>query len=153
MKPHRFCGGQQLPFKLKSSLAISSIYHVLSNRSSIMLIQSTTQSIQTKGNSRRRRATDRHMHQNQTTKQCLLQDLFRTIPNTMSSIQNQKRRKRVCLFGTSADPPTGKGGHLGIAQHLASSSSMVDDDYDYDFDEVRILPVYQHMFGVSLCIF
>ncbi|KAL7543255.1 hypothetical protein ACHAXR_012561 [Thalassiosira sp. AJA248-18] len=46
-------------------------------------------------------------------------------------------RKRICLFGTSADPPTGKGGHLGIAQHLASM----------DFDEVRILPVYSHMFG------
>eukprot|EP00584_Thalassiosira_punctigera_P009857 CAMPEP_0172532114 /NCGR_PEP_ID=MMETSP1067-20121228/5283_1 /TAXON_ID=265564 ORGANISM="Thalassiosira punctigera, Strain Tpunct2005C2" /NCGR_SAMPLE_ID=MMETSP1067 /ASSEMBLY_ACC=CAM_ASM_000444 /LENGTH=250 /DNA_ID=CAMNT_0013316585 /DNA_START=57 /DNA_END=809 /DNA_ORIENTATION=+ len=45
--------------------------------------------------------------------------------------------KRVCLFGTSADPPTGEGGHLGIARHLASM----------DFDEVRILPVYRHMFG------
>eukprot|EP00578_Thalassiosira_sp_NH16_P001204 CAMPEP_0181129862 /NCGR_PEP_ID=MMETSP1071-20121207/29552_1 /TAXON_ID=35127 /ORGANISM="Thalassiosira sp., Strain NH16" /LENGTH=176 /DNA_ID=CAMNT_0023215885 /DNA_START=46 /DNA_END=573 /DNA_ORIENTATION=+ len=31
-----------------------------------------------------------------------------------------QRRKRVCLFGTSADPPTGQGGHLGIIQHLAS---------------------------------
>ena len=49
------------------------------------------------------------------------------------------RRKQVCLFGTSADPPTGQGGHLGIAQHLVSM----------DFDEVRILPVYSHMFGVS----
>lgn len=46
-------------------------------------------------------------------------------------------RKRVCLFGTSADPPTGRGGHLGIAQYLASM----------DFDEVRVLPVYSHMFG------
>ena len=53
---------------------------------------------------------------------------------------SQQRRKRVCLFGTSADPPTGQGGHLGIAQYLAS----------VDFDEVRILPVYQHMFGVSI---
>mmetsp|Transcript_10686 Transcript_10686/g.23643 ORF Transcript_10686/g.23643 Transcript_10686/m.23643 type:complete len:243 (-) Transcript_10686:59-787(-) len=50
---------------------------------------------------------------------------------------SQQQRKRVCLFGTSADPPTGQGGHLGIAQHLASM----------DFDEVRILPVYRHMFG------
>ncbi|KAL9182366.1 hypothetical protein ACHAXT_013018 [Thalassiosira profunda] len=47
------------------------------------------------------------------------------------------RRRRVCLFGTSADPPTGEGGHLGIAAHLAAM----------DFDEVRILPVYRHMFG------
>ncbi|KAL3776116.1 hypothetical protein ACHAWO_008717 [Cyclotella atomus] len=47
-------------------------------------------------------------------------------------------RKRVCLFGTSADPPTGKGGHLGIVTHLASM---------HDFDEVRVLPVYRHMFS------
>ncbi|KAL9182305.1 hypothetical protein ACHAXT_012957 [Thalassiosira profunda] len=47
------------------------------------------------------------------------------------------RRRRVCLFGTSADPPTGEGGHLGIARHLAAM----------DFDEVRVLPVYRHMFG------
>ena len=54
-------------------------------------------------------------------------------------IMSRQIRKRVCLFGTSADPPTGAGGHLGIARHLASM----------DFDEVRILPVYSHMFGVS----
>ncbi len=54
------------------------------------------------------------------------------------------RRRRVCLFGTSADPPTGEGGHLGIVRHLASSSSP-----SCDFDEVRVLPVYRHMYGVS----
>jgi nicotinic acid mononucleotide adenylyltransferase len=48
-------------------------------------------------------------------------------------------RKRVCLFGTSADPPTGHGGHLGIVTHLASME---------EFDEVRVLPVYSHMFEV-----
>jgi len=52
------------------------------------------------------------------------------------------KRKQVCLFGLSADPPTGQGGHLGIVQHLVSMG----------FDEVRILPVYRHMYGVShLC--
>ena len=50
------------------------------------------------------------------------------------------KRKQVCLFGLSADPPTGQGGHLGIVQHLVSMG----------FDEVRILPVYRHMFGVSI---
>ena len=50
----------------------------------------------------------------------------------------------MCLFGTSADPPTGEGGHLGIVRHLASSSSP-----SCDFDEVRVLPVYRHMYGVS----
>mmetsp|Transcript_1925 Transcript_1925/g.4206 ORF Transcript_1925/g.4206 Transcript_1925/m.4206 type:complete len:267 (-) Transcript_1925:3-803(-) len=53
-------------------------------------------------------------------------------------IMNQLRKRRVCLFGTSADPPTGIGGHLGIAKYLASMDA---------FDEVRILPVYSHMFG------
>jgi nicotinic acid mononucleotide adenylyltransferase len=52
------------------------------------------------------------------------------------------RRKRVCLFGLSADPPTGHGGHLGIVTHLASMDDL--------FDQVRILPVYRHMFSVSL---
>ncbi|KAL7471564.1 hypothetical protein ACHAXS_011845 [Conticribra weissflogii] len=53
-------------------------------------------------------------------------------------IMSQLRKRRVCLFGTSADPPTGIGGHLGIAKYLASME---------EFDEVRILPVYSHMFG------
>jgi len=56
---------------------------------------------------------------------------------------NQLRKRRVCLFGTSADPPTGIGGHLGIAKYLASMDA---------FDEVRILPVYSHMFGVSISV-
>lgn len=67
----------------------------------------------------------------------------------------QHRRRRVCLFGTSADPPTGIGGHLGIVKYLASSttistssssSSSSDDEIIFDFDEVRVLPVYEHMF-------
>ena len=67
----------------------------------------------------------------------------------------QHRRRRVCLFGTSADPPTGIGGHLGIVKYLASSStistsssssSSSDDEIIFDFDEVRVLPVYKHMF-------
>mmetsp|Transcript_15942 Transcript_15942/g.24139 ORF Transcript_15942/g.24139 Transcript_15942/m.24139 type:complete len:225 (+) Transcript_15942:183-857(+) len=48
-----------------------------------------------------------------------------------------QRRRRVCLFGTSADPPTGKGGHVGIVRALS----------EQPFDEVRVLPVYQHMFS------
>lgn len=63
---------------------------------------------------------------------CLLKQI-----NVMSA----QVRKRVCLFGTSADPPTGHGGHLGIVKHLVSMKQ---------FDEVRVLPVYRHMFQVSL---
>jgi len=51
-----------------------------------------------------------------------------------------KKRTRVCLFGLSADPPTGNGGHLGIVTHLASMEM---------FDQIRVLPVYTHMFSVS----
>lgn len=46
-------------------------------------------------------------------------------------------RRQVCLFGTSADPPTGEGGHVGIVRALS----------ELTFDEVRVLPVYQHMFS------
>ncbi len=53
---------------------------------------------------------------------------------------NKSRKRRVCLFGLSADPPTGSGGHLGIVAHLASMEM---------FDQVRVLPVYSHMFAVS----
>jgi nicotinic acid mononucleotide adenylyltransferase len=50
------------------------------------------------------------------------------------------RRKQVCLFGLSGDPPTGESGHVGIVKAL----SQLDD-----FDEVRVLPVYRHNFAVS----
>ena len=70
----------------------------------------------------------------------------------MSNHQH-RRRRRVCLFGTSADPPTGMGGHLGIVKYLASSTSTTttssssnDDEIILDFDEIRVLPVYKHMF-------
>lgn len=57
--------------------------------------------------------------------------------------KNEKTNKRVCLFGLSADPPTGQGGHLGIVAHLASMEM---------FDQVHVLPVYSHMFSVSCCL-
>lgn len=55
-----------------------------------------------------------------------------------SIIQKNSRRRQVCLFGTSANPPTGIGGHLGIVTSLCSMDR---------FDEVRILPVYRHPFS------
>ena len=57
----------------------------------------------------------------------------------------RSRRRQVCLFGLSADPPTGRGGHLGIVNYLASSSSSSS----FSFDEVRILPVYRHMYSTK----
>lgn len=47
-------------------------------------------------------------------------------------------KRHVCLFGTSANPPTGIGGHLGIVKELAKLNK---------FDEIRVLPVYRHMFA------
>jgi nicotinic acid mononucleotide adenylyltransferase len=52
--------------------------------------------------------------------------------------------RKVCLFGTSANPPTGKGGHVGIVSSL--SSLVADQGTSPRFDEVRVLPVYRHMF-------
>jgi Nicotinic acid mononucleotide adenylyltransferase len=85
---------------------------------------------------------------------------------------SSKRRRRICLFGTSANPPTGKGGHVGIVRYLASLSfpttpmlqennqQIYDCSYNSSpqqtsnqstsrFHEIRVLPVYKHMFDVS----
>lgn len=51
------------------------------------------------------------------------------------------RRRQVCLFGTSANPPTGDGGHKGIVMALSQMHLQ--------FDEIRVLPVYRHTFSVK----
>jgi hypothetical protein len=63
------------------------------------------------------------------------------------------------LFGLSADPPPGTGGHVGIVQaltQLRAPAQQVNDDGDDDngggefaFDEIRVLPVYRHTYAVS----
>ena len=58
--------------------------------------------------------------------------------------QTNESRRRICLFGLSADPPTGQGGHVGIAKALAE----LREDGAFVFDEVRVLPVYRHTFSV-----
>lgn len=60
--------------------------------------------------------------------------------------------KRICLFGTSANPPTGSGGHAGIVQYLASMTSEENHASSLVFHEIRVLPVYKHMFHVS-CVY
>ena len=50
----------------------------------------------------------------------------------------KEKRRQICLFGTSANPPTGEGGHVEIVKSLSALDR---------FDEVRILPVYSHMFA------
>ncbi len=46
--------------------------------------------------------------------------------------------RRIALFGLSANPPTGECGHVGIVRALVKSGR---------FDEIWILPVYQHMYS------
>mmetsp|Transcript_16380 Transcript_16380/g.40005 ORF Transcript_16380/g.40005 Transcript_16380/m.40005 type:complete len:230 (-) Transcript_16380:1194-1883(-) len=48
------------------------------------------------------------------------------------------RKSKVCLFGTSANPPTGDGGHTGIVKALSR--------LEY-FHEIRVIPVYRHNFS------
>src|SRR5690242_15636761 len=44
-------------------------------------------------------------------------------------------RKRVLIFGTSANPPTGRGGHTEIVRDASTH------------DEVWVLPVYRHAYA------
>lgn len=45
----------------------------------------------------------------------------------------------ICLFGLSADPPTGSGGHVGMLQALMDTLPPSTHIY--------ILPVYRHTFS------
>jgi len=100
-------------------------------------------------------------------------------------------KRRICLFGTSGDPPTGVGGHWTIVQTLSllkfpsethkaavatttkrqiqhqqqqddnNNNKWDDDSHDVDrkesitfyFDQIWVLPVYQHMYSVRELIF
>ena len=42
-------------------------------------------------------------------------------------------RRSILLYGLSANPPTGYGGHVGLVQHFLPA-----------FDEIWVVPVYQH---------
>jgi nicotinic acid mononucleotide adenylyltransferase len=74
------------------------------------------------------------------------------------AVTERNRRRQVCLFGTSANPPTGDQGHGGIVRVIASlvndknnSNSNNDKNQDDDvfqvFDEIRVVPVYSHPFA------
>lgn len=66
---------------------------------------------------------------------------------------NTLKMKRVCLFGLSANPPTGNGGHVGIVKALSALPLHPQQENSQEkFDEIRVLPVYRHMFAVSLLV-
>lgn len=46
--------------------------------------------------------------------------------------------KKVVLFGVSANPPTGLGGHQGIVQSLVNQE---------EYDEVWVMPVFNHIYS------
>lgn len=48
--------------------------------------------------------------------------------------------QRVAIFGLSGNPPTGNKGHGGIVKFLVQTGL---------FDEVWVLPVYQHMYATK----
>ena len=50
-----------------------------------------------------------------------------------TTIMKNTKVKKICLFGTSANPPTGKGGHVGVVEALLQLNA---------FDEIHIVPVY-----------
>lgn len=53
-------------------------------------------------------------------------------------LPSSMKNKKVGLYGLSGDPPTGKGGHLGIVNFLSNHNI---------FDEIWIIPVFKHMFS------
>jgi hypothetical protein len=55
--------------------------------------------------------------------------------------QQLQCKKAICLFGLSADPPTGYGGHVGIVQTLQQQNQ---------WDEVWVMPVYRHTYKVCM---
>ncbi len=58
--------------------------------------------------------------------------------DTNPSLPNDEPHRHICLFGLSANPPTGRAGHQGIVSWLVKLEK---------FDEVWVLPVYNHMFS------
>lgn len=40
-------------------------------------------------------------------------------------------RRRVCLFGLSADPPTGRGGHIGIVTYLSELDEFGEHFFNF----------------------
>lgn len=53
---------------------------------------------------------------------------------------SSKQKKHIVLYGLSANPPTGDGGHRGIVKYLVENNS----NEEYHFDELWILPVFKH---------
>ena len=60
--------------------------------------------------------------------------------NTSHATASSSKKRRTCVFGSSANPPTGERGHVGIVRALAALPH---------FDEIRVVPVYNHPFSTK----
>jgi len=59
----------------------------------------------------------------------------------------EKPQKLVALFGTSANPPTGQGGHLTIVEWLSQNYQFkISEQQKEFFSEIWVLPVYRHAY-------
>lgn len=75
--------------------------------------------------------------------------------NGCSQPASENRPYTVALFGLSANPPTGIGGHAGIVNWCANSlrvdspnDARPEDSWEgLSVDEVWVLPVYRHAFS------
>ena len=56
--------------------------------------------------------------------------------------------KRIIIFGLSANPPTGLGGHAGIVR-WAAKDARLQPWGGAGADEVWVLPVYRHAFAAK----
>jgi nicotinic acid mononucleotide adenylyltransferase len=54
----------------------------------------------------------------------------------MGNVSEVTQKPKLAIYGLSANPPTGLGGHQGIVRYLANSGK---------FQEIWILPVYKHV--------
>lgn len=65
-----------------------------------------------------------------------------TLTQTIMTRNESRNKSAICLFGLSADPPTGTGGHVGMVEalipHLAATSEP---------QVLYLLPVYRHTFA------
>jgi len=59
---------------------------------------------------------------------------------------NMINKKQILLFGLSANPPSGNGGHQSITEYFAQNLQKNEKD-NREFNEIWILPVYSHAFS------
>lgn len=70
----------------------------------------------------------------------LLEECLSKIERRITQYNSLGRKKCVAILGGAFDPPT--EGHIAVAKHVLESSSA--------FDEVWLMPCYQHMYNKNM---